>query len=57
MLHDIILDEELEVFALYNNGTTQVYFYTERKNDLAFNQKSIKIKFCENGVNSDLKMI
>ena len=31
--------------------------YTERKNDLALNQKSIKIKFCENGVNSDLKMI
>ena len=27
------------------------------QNDLALNQKSIKIKFCKNRVNSDLKMI
>ena len=47
--------DKLSVYVLFTNVLS---CDTQReKNDLALNQKLIKIKCCENGVNSDLKMI
>ena len=47
---------EFNGFFLFSTFNSTNNFKQSRKNDLALNQKSIKIKFCENGVNSDLKM-
>ena len=56
-LYAICAAQYSELIWSLQNKSKGLTTYTERKNDLALNQKSIKIKFCENGVNSDLKMI